>query len=422
LADEAQPVRCVLISTDPDFRDVVKAVLSRMQAGAELGLEITVAFTEIGDEHLNYLRDINPELIFLDLESDPEVGTRFAHFLTESDATRRVIAAGPELSSEQLIAAMRAGISEYLPKPVSKESLTAAIDRVERKLGWSLAGGSRNPGRVYSVFSAKGGSGATTLATNLATMLHRVTGKKTLLVDLDLELGEISLLLGVEPRFNFVDLVRSFHRMDAGLLASYIEQHESGVHLLSAPYIPNRAESVSGDQIKKILNFLRQHYHYVIVDTSKSLSPATLAAFEQSDHIFLVTTVDLPSLRNVKRCEPLIEQAIGASADQRLRLVISRYNPADTITIKDVEKTLGIKVFKTIRNDYKAVIESINTGHPAVLNGDSKYSEDVRSLATAVAGLQAEKASDGKSSSPMKLFKRALGKFRKRKPVIANGK
>ena len=419
---DEQTAQCVLFSTDSDFRDVVKGVLSRMQ-GIGLGLEVTSAFTNISDEQLNELREVNPDLVFLDLESDPDVGTRFAHFLSESDPTRRIIAVGPDLSSEQLIEAMRAGVSEYLPKPVSKEMLEAAIDRVERKLGWSLAGGSRNPGRVFSVFSAKGGSGATTVATNLAVILHRLTGTKTLLVDLDLELGEISLLLGVDPRFNFVDLVRSFHRMDAGLLASYIEHHESGVHLLSAPYIPSRVESVTGEQIKKILHFLRQHYHYVIVDTSKSLSPATLATFEQSDEIFLVTTVDLPSLRNIKRCMPLIEQAIADTKDHRLRLVISRYNPADVITIRDVEKTLGMKVFKTIRNDYTAVIESINTGKPAVITGDSKYAEDVRNLANAIAGLQAEKQTARPSSSPFKLIQRALGKFRKRrKPVTANAK
>src|SRR5690606_20229798 len=121
----------------------------------------------------------------------------------------------------------------------------------------------RQPGQLFTFFSSKGGSGSTTIATNIAIVIHRLTSKRTLLVDLDLELGEVALLLGAEPRFNFVDLVENFHRMDSGLLASYIEQHASGVHLLPAPFHPQPASVASGDETRRILQFLRQHYDYI---------------------------------------------------------------------------------------------------------------------------------------------------------------
>ena len=159
--------------------------------------------------------------------------------------------------------------------------LSGAVDGAVRRLRWSADGPQQQPGKLFAIFSPKGGSGSTTVATNLAIHLHRLTGKRTLLVDLDLELGEIALQLGVEPRFSFIDMVRNFHRMDAELLASYIENHESGVHLLSAPYHPDRSEVVTGDQISRILQFLKRNYDYVIVDTSKLFSPATLATFSQ---------------------------------------------------------------------------------------------------------------------------------------------
>jgi pilus assembly protein CpaE len=213
-----------------------------------------------------------------------------------------------------------------------------------------------------------------------------LTGKRVLLADLDLELGEIALQLGVEPRFNFVDMVRNFHRMDAELLASYIEHHSSGVHLLSAPYVPERAELVSGDQIAKILRFLKQHYEYVIVDTSKSFAPATLATFEQSDQIYLVTVADLPSLRNISRCLPILQQMTG-SAEDRVRLIMNRYQEDNLITPEDVERTLGLKVFWTVANDYEAVMQSINTGSPIILNGNSQYAKDVKELAGEIAGI-----------------------------------
>jgi pilus assembly protein CpaE len=208
-------------------------------------------------------------------------------------------------------------------------------------------------------------------------------------VDLDLELGEVAVQLGVRPRFNLVDMIQNFHRMDAGLLASFIEQHSSGVHLLSAPFHPERAEMTSAEEIRKILQFLKHHYEYVIVDTSKSFSPPTLAAFDQSDLVFIVVALDLPSLRNVQRGLPLLKRVLPRGLDQA-RLVVNRYQPDEEIGLKEVEQTLGLKVFWTLSNDYEAVIRSINQGKPIVLNGSSKYTKDVKALGAKLAGLGAK--------------------------------
>jgi pilus assembly protein CpaE len=209
-------------------------------------------------------------------------------------------------------------------------------------------------------------------------------------------MGEVALMLGVQPRFNFVDMVQNFSRMDAGLLASFIERHSSGVHILSAPYHPERAEGVTVEQIRRILHFLRQHYDYVLIDTSKSLLPSTLAAFEQADTVFVVTNPDLPSLRNVQRGLPLIRRALAAS-QQQFHLVVNRHNGADAISQADIERTLGIKVFWTLGNDYEAVITSINTGKPVVLSNDSRYARDLRALGAELTGLRGR---NGRSANP----------------------
>ena len=213
-------------------------------------------------------------------------------------------------------------------------------------------------------------------------------------MDLDLELGEIALQLNVEPRFNFIDMIRNFHRMDADLLASFIERHDSGVHLLSAPYHPQKAELVTGDSITKILQFLKQHYDYVIVDTSKSFSPPTRATFEQADQIYLVTSADLPSLRNIARCLPLLKQL--TTDEERLHLILNRYQDDEVIGRKDIEKTLGLKVYWTISNDYDSVMGSINQGVPLILEGRSRYAEDIRTLGAEIAGLRADPARSGR--------------------------
>jgi len=222
----------------------------------------------------------------------------------------------------------------------------------------------------------------------LAIVLHRLTGKKTLLVDLDLDLGETVLLLGVEPRFSLIDVARNFHRMDAGLLESFVERHESGIHLLSASDHADRAEVPAEDQIRTILHFVKQHYAYVVVDACTSLTPSALAAFAEADRILVVTTLDLPSLRNLQRCLPLLERTAGKAVRDRVRIVVNRYAGDDVIALGDVHRTLGMKVSWTLSNDYVAVSRSINAGQPVVLNGRSPYTRDLQALGADLVGAQ----------------------------------
>ncbi len=403
-------LRIALVSTEARFRDRVREALVEGGWGFKIALELSQRFEEFGEDQVRALRQASPDLLVIDLEDDPDLGVKLMQFLADAHPGQRVLAAGPGLTSQQLLAAMRAGVSDYLSKPVAAEQLRESLQRLAAQLG-SSAGTARKPGQVFAIFGAKGGSGSTTLAANLAVVLHRLSGKKTLLVDLDLELGEVALLLGVQPRFNFVDMVQNFHRMDSGLLASYIEQHPSGVHLLSAPFHPDKAEIASPDDVRKILHYLRSYYEYVIVDTSKSFSPATLAAFDQSDQVFVVVNLDLPSLRNVQRGLPMLKRVLPKGLEQ-MRLVVNRYQADDEIGLKEVEQTLGVKVFCTLSNDYESVIRSINAGKPIVLNGNSRYTRDVKALGAQIAGLTSDGVRTGRGA---KLMSQLFGKIKPRK-------
>lgn len=407
-------LRAALISTDAGFREQLRELTHLPASDFAIGLEISEPFGAFGEQQVRALRQLNPEVVVIDLEDDPELGVKFTQFLSEMNPGQRVVAVGPHLSPEQLLAAMRAGVADYLHKPVDEGALRGAMARVAQALGRGSAKAGARTSRLYSFFSPKGGSGSTSVATNVAVVLHRLTGKKTLLVDLDLELGEVALLLGVQPRFNFVDMVKNFHRMDAGLLASYIEQHPSGIHLLSAPFHPERAEVVSPDDIRRILHFLKQHYDYVVVDTPGSFSPITLAAFDQSDLVFVVTNLDLPSLRNIQRGLPMLKRVLP-KGDEQIRMVVNRYQSESAISLQDVERTLGLKVFATIANDYEALIQSINSGKPIVLNGTSRFTRDVKSLGGRIAGLTGDFLDEPKSGN---WVGRVLGKLR-RKPQEA---
>jgi pilus assembly protein CpaE len=388
-------LRAATISADGQFAETLGVHLSGIGTAVSLELSVHAPFTEIDDSHLDQLRRLKPDIAFIDLENDPHVGLKFAQFMVDSELAGAMIAVGSTESPDTILAAMQAGVTEYVGMPIDPEKLEAAIERVLRKSGRREERTSRKPGQVILIFSAKGGTGSTTVAANLAIEMHRLTRKKTLLVDLDLELGESALVLGVEPRFSVVDMMRNFHRVDSDLLASYIERHETGVEILSAPYQPADHEAVSSDRVRQVLAFLKQHYDYIIVDSPKTFTPATLGALEDADEVYLVTTADIPSLRNLTRCLQLVRSFGRRKTDEWIRLLVNRFDPHQVVTIAEIERTLGMEVFWTLRNDYRAVMSSINAGRPAVSDSKSIFAKDIRSLASKMTGTRVAEGSGG---------------------------
>jgi len=373
-------IRIALISADENLRSTVLESIRDVKRPVRLDFQIAKPPKALEPEEVERIRSAQPHVVILDMADDPDRAIRVAGAIGSRVPNAALVGVGPQLESAYLMEAMRAGVVEYVMRPAEAAAIYEALGRIARKRGWVEAAEGNRQGKILAFFSAKGGSGSTSVATNLGIEIHRLTGKKTLLVDLDLELGEIASLLGVQPRFHFVDLVRNFHRMDANLLASYIESHESGVQVLSAPFEPQIGEDVSADQIGRILGFLRKHYDYVLVDTSKSLAAPALTTFQEADQVYLVTNMDVPSLRNLKRSLPAL-QKVTRGDDNRLRLVVNRYNPKSLIGLKDLEETLGLEVYATLNNDYQTVIEAMSTGRPLVLNGSSRYAKQIQDLA-----------------------------------------
>lgn len=383
-------LRAAVISAKPGFAKGLQETLDETEQAITLVHSVTAPYTEIDDTHLDQLREAKPEITFLDLENEPHVGLRFAQFIVESGFTGALIALGSTDSPDLILQAMQAGVTEYVGKPIQADALGAAIERVMRKSGRQAEQRVRTPGEIMLVFSAKGGTGSTTVAANLATELHKLSRKRTLLVDLDLELGESALVMGIEPKFSVVDLVRNFHRVDSRLLASYIERHETGLEILAAPYQPADYEAVSADRVRQVLQFLKQHFDYVVIDAPKTFTPATMGAFGEADRVYLVTTADIPSLRNLTRCVQLIRSFGRTKSDDWLRLLVNRFDPNQVVTAAEIEKTLGMEIFWTFRNDYKAVMNSINTGRPVVSDPKSAFAKDIRALAAKLTNTQIE--------------------------------
>jgi pilus assembly protein CpaE len=382
---DAQQVRAVLISSDDHLREIVFEAIRSGGLPITVGLDIVPPPRPLDSEHLERLRSYDPHLVILHIAGDPELCIREAGAIAAGVPRAALVGVGPELDARSLLDAMRAGVVEYVPAPLGAANIGDALERTMRRSGLGGSPAGRRNGKLLAFFSPKGGSGSTTVVTNVGIELHRLTGKKTLLVDLDLELGEIASHLGVRPRFHFVDLVRNIHRMDADLLGSYIESHKSGVQVLSAPFEPEIGEQVGGEQIARILGLLRSQYDYVLVDTSKSLGIPAMAALQIADPIFLVTNMDVPSLRNLKRCVPILDRLTAGDA-RRLRLVVNRLNAKSLVQLEDLEETLGLDVYWTLSNDFDTVITSISAGNPLVVQGGSRYAQELKALARDIAG------------------------------------
>jgi pilus assembly protein CpaE len=403
--NEPDQLRAVLIAGDDEVRDVVFETIQTAGLPISIGLDVIPPKRPLDSEHLDRLRSYDPHLVILHMADDPERDIRAAGAIASGVPGTALVGLGPDLDSARLLEAMRAGLVEYVPDPTAPGNVRDALERVMRRRGWRATPEGRRNGKLLAFFSPKGGAGSTTVVTNVGIELHRLTGKKTLLVDLDLELGEIASHLGVRPRFHFVDLVRNIHRMDSDLLASYIESHKSGVHVLSAPFEPEIGEEVTGEQIARILGLLRRHYDYVLVDTSKSLAPPALAALRTADPIFLVTNMDVPSLRNLKRCLPILDDVTAGDAE-RLRLVVNRYNAKSLVTLDDIEETLGIEVYWTLSNDFDSVITSISAGQPLV-QGNTRYADECKALARDIAS-----GADGATQKDPSVLSRLFSRFR----------
>jgi pilus assembly protein CpaE len=220
------------------------------------------------------------------------------------------------------------------------------------------------------------------------------SGRSTILVDLDLDMGSSAVIMGLRPRYSVLDVVKNLHRLDRDLLGSLAESHESGVVVLASPSQPGPGEKITRDQARTLLSFVRRHFDQVVVDLDRAISPVTIGALETADDVLVVTTPDVASLNNTKRALPVIERA--AADTKRVRVIVNRRSSSDVITISDVSKALGKDVLATLPNEEAALTESLNTGRPEVLRNRSKYGRELESMIRALAASPSANGRNGK--------------------------
>lgn len=273
-----------------------------------------------------------------------------------------------EKSPDLIIAAMRAGASEFLPAPCDDDDLAAALSRfVERydapqTTAPTAAQGEDAGGRIIHVIGGKGGVGATTVAVNLAVELAG-GGESVALMDMRVPLGEVPLFLDIEYANTWGEAARDISRLDATFLASLMVRHASGLDILPSPSRPDDAEAVSADAVDALMARLRADYAVTVVDGNPHLDDISVAAMDHADDIYLVCVLSLPCLANVRK---LLENfdAMRPGLAGKVRLVVNRHLSKAEISVREAEELLGRKVFWRIENDYAATLSAINQGRP----------------------------------------------------------
>ena len=384
--EDGSVIRIALISRDSSFRSFISACLSESAHPVEWVLRAETGVEELGPENVSRLVELRPDIVFIDIDRSLSAGTSFISALTSSAPEVTVVAAGSPVEAEDLLRLVRAGASEYIPRPLDRQEISEACERILRKRApRAPRPGITRSGRLIALYSPKGGTGVSTTASNLAVHIHAASEKKTLLLDLAPALGTCSVMLGLETRYSYLDVVESLSRMDERLLHSFLEKHPSGVRILGSPLAPSSSVSLSSDRVTHLLRLLQRHFDYVVADLGRGvLDPVTARTFDAADHKLIMTTPDLPTLRNVKEVIPHLSGS-GEESKTKLRLVVNRYEEGRSMSKKHVEQAVGLSIFQVLGEDRDRVDRSINLAQPLVLNGSSPFAVGVKKMGDTIA-------------------------------------
>lgn len=249
--------------------------------------------------------------------------------------------------------------------------------------------GVQRKAEVITVFGTKGGVGKTTLAVNLAVELSRKKAKVAIL-DLDLLFGDAHMFLGLDVKETVVELLQERKVPTIDSVRNYFLVHSSGVQLLCAPISPEYAENVTASQVEPLLNVLRPHYDYIIIDTNADFSELNLLLLEEASTILYVTGLDISLLNNSKKGLLLLD---SLNLSGKIKIVVSKSFKGD-ISKGDVEKIMGKPVFATISNDYIECVKSLNQGVPIVQGSKSPIAKDIITIAGAFRKHDSESGND----------------------------
>jgi len=348
-----QSISVVIIDSDIDsINSMVKCIKN---LDSKVIVEGTATTFENGFELVHKKR---PMVVIMEVTEDINLSLERISQILSRFSQVSVFATSLDKSSDTILKVMRAGATEYLPRPVTEADLTYALQKVGR-LWLTRPAPEDEAGRIFTVFSPKGGVGVTTIAINLATDIFEATKKPTILVDLDLNSGDATTFLNMKPSYTISDVTVNISRLDKSFLQGVVAKHESGIYVLAEPQKVEEGVSISGVDIKKVLSLLKSMFKYIIID-AETISERTTTALEMSDNILLIFSMSLPGIKNMQRYLRYFDK-MGLGRD-RVKLVANRYVKKSDIKIEDAEKALNYPIFWAVPNDWDTTMTCLNKG------------------------------------------------------------
>jgi pilus assembly protein CpaE len=390
-----EKIRVLIVDDIAETRENIRKLL-QFEAGVEV-----VGTARTGKEGIELAVEQQAHVVLMDINMPDMDGITATEQIMRRLPATKIVILSVQSDPDYMRRAMMAGACDFLSKPPSIDELTSAIRRAGKmaiearsravpgvgtpgagvtKAGQSLPG---MDGRIIVVYSPKGGSGSTSLAVNLAIALHN-EDTPVVVVDGNLQYGDVSFFFNEHGKNNVLHLAPRVDELDSSVLEEVLIIHAaSGVSILAAPQRPEDAENVRSEQFARLLRFLTQMFSYVVVDTATYLNDVTLATFDESDIIVLVTTQEIPNIKNIRLFLDLTS-ALGIEPI-RFLLVMNQYDKRVAITPERVAENLKLPISAVIPLEEKTVVPAMNRGVPFMVQSRaSPVSRGVLNLAEAV--------------------------------------
>lgn len=358
-----------ILDENQNSREVLKSYIEDLALGLNVKLygDYEYALQEIKSESI-------APIIFIDISTINKNTTELIDAIKL--LTSKIVITSTNYSTDTIIKAMRMGAKEFLPKPVLKEELKRALAILLQQ-----AEDYDSISKIITVYSNKGGIGKTTVATNLAYELARTTQDKVALVDLNLQLGDVSTFLNLNSNFDVTYVINNLiEKREDSLLNAFEKYNDTNLYVLADPSYIEQAEALTPQKIEVLLKVLKKIFPYIIIDMSSNIDENSLKILDKSDWILFTSIVNIPAIRNAQRCLNLFTSRHYPK--DKVKIVLNRYMENEEIKIEDIETALSEKIYWKIPNNYFSIMEAINKGIPVRdVNSNSNISNNFRDFA-----------------------------------------
>lgn len=372
-----EKIRVLIVDDIPETRENLRKLLY-----FETDIEVVAAAIS-GEEGIKLAQEHQPDIVLMDINMPGLDGIAATEAITQEVPFSQVIMMSVQGEADYLRRSMQAGARQFLIKPFSSDELVSTIRQVHElgarrpiRVGQpvgpggeaAVGGAPSERGKIIAVFSPKGGTGCTVVAVNLALALQKLQegqNKQVVLMDASFQFGDVGVMMNLQASRSIADLASHMKELDQDVIESTFMAHVSGVKCLLAPPSPEMADLVLPDHIPAILGELKRHFDYIVVDTWSFLNDLVLNVLDSADRILLLTTPDIPSLKNTKFFFDVTDAL--EYPKEKILLVLNKIDRTSRITAKDIAESLKHEVSGQIALDGRSVAQSVNRGTPLVL-------------------------------------------------------